>query len=159
MKGERFLVPCIIRRESVATLEERLYITPVINLPHADIENEQTEVHYHADYRFIKHRNNENFPIVENNHSRHYFCHSVRPEEKLHGELQYFILPVINESFTGITPVENIKKSKLKHKCIKHGRCPHKGYSLSQVKPIDGEITCPLHGLKFDEKTGKVLNF
>jgi len=68
------------------------------------------------------------------------------------GEVEYFILPVINESFTGITPSDFISKSKLKHKCIVKGKCPHRGYYLSQVPEHNGMITCPLHGLKFKDK-------
>ena len=72
--------------------------------------------------------------------------------------IKYFVMPVINENFAGITPVNLISKSKLKHKCIHKGKCPHKGYDLSQVKAIDSKITCPLHGLEFDEVSGVVLN-
>ena len=35
--------------------------------------------------------------------------------------------------------------------------CPHRGGSLSQG-PVEGEtVTCPLHGSKFEIKTGAVL--
>lgn len=30
-------------------------------------------------------------------------------------------------------------------------------YDLSQVLPVNGEVTCPLHGLKFDAVTKKLL--
>jgi hypothetical protein len=151
--GNAYLVPCIVKEE-----HERIYITPVINHPHTDRENGQAHIHYHVDYRFVKHRSDKAFPTVINNHSRHYFVDDIRPSEEMHGKLEYFLLPVINEAFTGITPVEFISKSKLKHKCIHKGKCPHRGYDLSQVAPIDGKITCPLHGLEFDADTGKVLN-
>lgn len=149
--GQYFLVPCIVKREY-----ERLFITPVINHPHNDKENGQHEIHYHADYRFVKHYNDSSFPTPINNHSAHVYIHKIRPQEKVHGDLEYFILPVINESFTGITPVKEIAKSKLKHKCIYKGKCPHRGYNLSQVEPINGIITCPLHGLQFN-KEGELI--
>lgn len=152
-KGVCYSVPCIVKERS-----ERLYITPVINHPHDDKENGQNEIHYHVDYRFVKHKNNSNFPTVINRHSKHYFVETIRPQEKLDGELEYFVLPVINEEFTGITPLDLISKSKLKHKCIYKGKCPHRGYDLSQVKAINGKITCPLHGLEFNAKNGNLLN-
>lgn len=152
-KGVSYSVPCIVKEQ-----DERLYITPVINHPHNDKENGQNEIHYHVDYRFVKHKADAKFPKVVNKHSKHYFVENIRPQKGLHGELEYFILPMINEEFTGITPVNLISKSKLKHKCIHKGKCPHRGYDLSQVKAIEGKITCPLHGLKFDAVSGLVLN-
>ncbi len=167
-KGEMFLVPCIVRESThdvdyrtfigEPTYEsKRVYVTPVINHPHNDKENGQKEKHYHADYRFLKHNGNLETPIVRNQHSKYYFCEKNRLQEKLHGEIQYFVLPVINEEFAVITPVSLIKNSKLKHKCIHKGKCPHRGFDLSQVKAVGGKITCPLHGLQFDEKTKKVV--
>lgn len=151
--GEVYLVPCIVRER-----DETLCITPVINHPHNDVENGQSEVHYHVDYRFVRHRADANFPTVVNRHSTHYFVENIRPQEGLDGDLEYFALPVVNDEFTGITPVKRIANSKLRHKCIHKGKCPHRGYDLSQVKAVDGKITCPLHGLEFDAVSGIVLN-
>jgi len=151
-KGEKYAVPCIVRHE-----DGLMFITPVINHPHNDKENGQKEVHYHADYRFVKHKSDNNFPTVINNHSKHVFCFNIRPSMLTNEQLEYFILPVVNEQFIGITPKEFIAKSKLKHKCIHKGKCPHRGYDLSQSKAIDGKITCPLHGLQFDAGTGLVI--
>ena len=61
------------------------------------------------------------------------------------------------------TPVGLISRSKLKHKCIYKGKCPHRGYDLSQtISTYDinygGDVKlCPLHGLKFDAETGELL--
>jgi Rieske [2Fe-2S] domain len=175
LKGETFLVPCIVREDYTQihhdeqelymdlkpfkSHSKKLYVTPVINLPHSDKENGQSEIHYHADYRFIKHNNDGNFPTVKNKHSKYIFCENIRPKEKIDGLLKYFVLPVINEDFKAITPVNMISKSNLKHKCIHKGKCPHRGYDLSQVKPIEGKITCPLHGLEFSSVNGSILNF
>lgn len=151
-KGESYLVPCLVKEQY-----EKLCITPVINHPHNDKENGQDEIHYHVDYRFVKHEDDGNFPTVVNKHSKHHFVERIRPEKNLDGELEYFILPVINEEFSGITPTKLISRSKLKHKCIHKGKCPHRGYDLSQVKAVDGKITCPLHGLRFDAKSGVIV--
>lgn len=153
IKGKIYSVPCLVRYEDGKT-----YINPIINHPHNDKENGQDEAHYHIDYRFVKHENDSDFPTVVNNHSYHYFVESTRPRKLVNGSLRYFELPMINEDFTGITPVKNISKSKLKHKCIHKNKCPHRGFDLSQVKDIDGVITCPLHGLKFNSKNGKLIN-
>lgn len=178
--GEEFLVPCIVRWDYPANKygdilfeEERYitekstkmitYITPVINCPHSDRENGQKEIHYHADFRFIKTEkiisefSGQEIVRVINKHSRYVFCQSIRPEEKIHGELEYMVMPVVSEEFQQATPVGLIKNSNLKHKCISNGKCPHRGYDLSQVKPEHGIITCPLHGLMFDEQSKQLI--
>jgi Rieske Fe-S protein len=146
--GERYLVPCVVDEYDGQT-----FVYPVINHPHTDTENGQPETHYHLDYRFVKHDNQGKFPRVTHSHSRYNFETQIRPE----GKIEYFVLEVINEDFHGITPVELIAKSKLKHKCIHKGKCPHRGYELSQAAPKDGVITCPLHGLRFDAETKQLL--
>lgn len=170
LKGEKFLVPCLVKKELIQKDEEdlwldltntttktKLYVLPIINHPHNDIENGQPEVHYHLDYRFIKHKDDGNFPTIKNTHSLHVYGNEIRPTSSS-GNLEYHLLPVINESFKGITPVNLIKKTKLKHKCIHKGKCPHRGYDLSQVKQDEnGIITCPLHGLRFNKK-GSIIN-
>ncbi len=154
-RGEYFSVPCITREEN-----DFLYITPVINHPHSDKENGQQDEHYHADYRFVRTigSTNTTFPSVINRHSKHYFLEEVRHRISSFTKPERFVLPVINEKFFGITPVHHISHSKLKHKCIHKGKCPHRGYDLSQVKAIYGKITCPLHGLQFDETSKKLIN-
>lgn len=161
-KGEVYLVPCLVRYEieseeseiwrDLSEPKRKIFICPVINHPHNDVENGQKETHYHLDYRFIKYTNNSDFPIVVNKHSRHIFGEVDRPTQE-YGELKYIALPVINENFAGITPVELISKSKLKHKCIHKGKCPHRGFDMAQVKvDKNGIKTCPLHGLKFNNQ-------
>lgn len=168
IKGEKFLVSCLVKKEYISKgldelwldlenkkTKERLHILPIINHIHNDIENGQIESHYHLDYRFIKHKKDNNFPSIINKHSYHIFGSEIRPLKNF-GKLEYHILPVINEEFSGITPLKMISKSKLKHKCIYKGKCPHRGYDLSQVEPNkEGIVVCPLHGLKF--KNSKII--
>jgi hypothetical protein len=163
-KGEWYLVPCIIEERTELKLKyfrgqsshepkmlkvKCLYITPVFNHPHNDKENGQVKVHYHADFRFIRY---DKKGIIRK-HSRHFFGHQVRPILGKHGNLEYIPLPVVNEIFVDATPKEFIKNSKLKHRCIHKNKCPHRGYDLSQVKDVNGIITCPLHGLQFYSDT------
>jgi hypothetical protein len=153
-KGHLYLVPCIVRD----AYGKKEYITPVINHPHNDAENGQKEIHYHVDYRFVKLEKEGVIGSVKRGHSKHSFVDRFRPEKGVDGELVYIVLPVINEDFMGITPKAFIKNSKLKHNCIHKGKCPHRGYDLSQVSSKDGVITCPLHGLQFDAETNKLIN-
>lgn len=170
VKGELLMVPCIVKYEVIDDYEYngrtgefeplyQIYISPVFNLPHSDKNNGQEEIHYHLDYRFIKtigeDEQSYDFPTPIKRHSRHVFGHSIRP---LEGRIRYFSLIVIRENFVGITPPKFIKNSKLKHKCIHKGKCPHKRYDLSQVSPKEGVIQCPLHGLKFNSTNKKLIN-
>lgn len=38
--------------------------------------------------------------------------------------------------------------------CLKHRVCPHRGYDLSREPVVDGVVTCPLHGLRWNVETG-----
>jgi len=162
------MVACIVKRVNC----EIVSFTPVINSPHNDIENGQPEVHYHADYRFIKIEEikmadgryveidgqevsvGQGFKIIDD---RTGFKQSKpRIEVGVDGEIEYHPLPVINENQHSITQQIFIRNSTFKHKCIHKGKCPHRGFNLSQTSPIDGIIKCPQHGLEFDSKTGKI---
>lgn len=151
-KGEVFLVPCMYQNKNGYE-----YITPVINHPHNDVENGQRIVHYHADYRFLIYEYVDDLLYVKNQHSKYIFCENKRPVLHVDGEIVHILLPVINEDFAGITSPVHIKNSKLKHDCVYKGKCPHRGYDLSQVRAINDVITCPLHGLRFDAWTGVLL--
>jgi len=71
----------------------------------------------------------------------------------------------IREEHTSRTPVQLIRQSKLKHNCIHKGKCPHRGFDLSNVTPtLEGigrdaieVITCPLHSLKFNATTKQLI--
>lgn len=154
--GELFLVPCIVNEidflnESVNTKKIE-FVIPIINHPHNDIENGQEEVHYHADFRFVELREKDGAMFVYLENDTKCYVYNLRPTLK-DGEFKYIILKVINGNKHLTTPVEFIKKSKLKHKCIHKGKCPHRGYDLSQVSEDEnGIVTCPLHGLQFKDK-------
>jgi len=156
--GEMYLVPCIVNEiEYFDTYEEKRvgYVIPIINHPHNDIENGQEEVHYHADFRFVELREKDGAMFVYLKDGKKSYLYNLRPTLK-DGQFKYIILKVVNENKHLITPVDFIKKSKIKHKCIHKGKCPHRGYDLSQVsEDADGIITCPLHGLQF--KNNKLI--
>jgi hypothetical protein len=35
--------------------------------------------------------------------------------------------------------------------------CPHQRFPLGSVAPVEGVLTCPMHGLRIDAETGRVL--
>ncbi len=165
--GELYLVPCMVIEENTIPDWEvqldgelanknnkKLHLYPVINHPHTDVENGQKESHYHRDFRFkpvfVDHYLNNSKISVRVSPSIDDSFKNKKPE--------YFAMACVSTEQKVITPTSFISKSKLKHKCIHKGKCPHRGYDLSQEVPVDGVITCPLHGLKFDKDTKVLLN-
>jgi Rieske 2Fe-2S protein len=62
--------------------------------------------------------------------------------------------------FRDTSPVHTLRKLFAGHQCAagKGGWiCPHRKASLGSIQPVDGIITCPLHGLRIDAATGKML--
>jgi nitrite reductase/ring-hydroxylating ferredoxin subunit len=154
--GEVFSVACLVKRNG----DKITSFIPIINTPHTDKENGQPEVHYHVDYRFVLTKetkdNVEGFLVID---ERDGFEESqkARVEVGVDGELEFHNLPVISEKHNGLTQLKLfIRNSKLKRKCIHKGRCPHRGFDLSQEKPVNGIITCPLHALEFHADSGNI---
>ena len=160
--GEILLVPCIVfygffKEELPTNAIGKKIITPVFNNEHSDQENGQCEFHYHIDFRFIKHNNDGNFPVIENDNKDYFFVDDFRPKKSNYNKLEYLLLPVINEDFKGATPVSFVDKSKLTSRMVKNNKCPHRGFDLSQVNTINGKKICPLHGLVFCGLTGVLI--
>lgn len=125
---------------------------PLYDHPHNDVENGQSEVHYHVDLRYTD-RYAYHTPKACKRTADLRIDLPLLDNEKL----EYRNLEIQDETFNYVTPVEYIKNSKLKHKCIHKGRCPHRGYDLSNVTPKNGIIECPLHGLHFDATTKQLV--
>lgn len=137
--GEVYLVPCV-----KIFMKRNWYNVPLINNLHTDKENGQFEPHYHVDTRFLRRLDS-------------WFVKRVYPHEYSNFKIEYLILKCYKQEEVYKTHPNLIKNSKLKHKCIHKGKCPHRGMNLSQVVPNEnGEIICPLHGLKFN-KEGKLI--
>jgi nitrite reductase/ring-hydroxylating ferredoxin subunit len=161
--GEFYLVPCMVEDKHVVTrsgplsddiLAQEIHIYPVINHTHNDIENGQKDVHYHRDYRFTPMSDKYKLGDIIKSSRIYPATDDIFKNKKL----EYFVMECIDVNQKIITPVSMISNSKLKHKCIHKGKCPHRGYDLSQEVPRNGKITCPLHGLQFDSITRALMN-
>ena len=137
-------------------------IYPLIDHPHNDIENGQPEQHYHGDERFNVPQthlpkdwkvwaNAGRIPID----SKGNIINNFGAYDKVW--LEMVELFKSDELSAGMTDLNLITKSKLKHKCIHKGKCPHRGFDLSNEPIKNGVITCPLHSLQFDGDSGKLL--
>lgn len=129
--GEIHKVPCAI----VPRGNKAPWVIPIYDNLHDDRENDQNYQHYHADTRFIhgKHLAKTGFPlrIPGGTVIKIYKRRLQRRNEMYH------------------THPSLIEKSPLNWDNVKEGKCPHKGYDLSdEVPDCNGVVTCPLHGLK-----------
>jgi len=124
-------------------------IMPLIDFPHNDIENGQPEVHYHADMRYVDFKNKSTETYTDDLR--------ISLPLKAGEKLEWRELPLLHPEEHYISPLKLIVNSKLKHKCIHKGKCPHRGYDLSGVKPAGGAIQCPMHGLRFSASNGNLL--
>jgi len=136
--------------EPMSTYTRYYYeVIPLIDHPHSDLENGQKEVHYHVDTRYVG-----NQPNIGNNK----ISTNIPRITKGMYEMKYFDLIRYEDVHSSVTAPVFIKNSKLKHKCIHKGKCPHRGFNLENIEAINGVITCPLHGLKFESKSKKLIN-
>jgi len=158
--GETYLVPCFIfkthtqewewkYRDYEGVQSEEFEYVPIFNHLHNDKENGQEEAHYHLDSRWDVSR--VKTYVFNNMYIR------VVPDRFVNHRIEYLILKMNKLIENTRTPLSYIKKSKLKHDCMHRLKCPHRGFDLTNVVPVDGVITCPLHSLKFDMHTYKLI--
>lgn len=127
-------------------------IVPLYDHPHSDKENGQPHIHWHQNTKY------------QGDFDKLYLfeCFKggrISKPKRNHNEwFEFKQLYKISEFESRKTPTKFIEKSKLKHKCIHKGKCTHRGFDLSNELPdIDGVITCPLHGLRFNAKTKEMI--
>ncbi|MBO0947338.1 Rieske (2Fe-2S) protein [Fibrella forsythiae] len=139
-----------------------LRYVPIIGPKHADdkILNFPHE-HYHIDWRFVS-------PAA---YADATFCRSAGAEfgQVLHTEGEVNEVQAIQKRRMycfrdfGTFPVhippwyDRLQQAYQKTTLGPKRLCPHQGADLSSVAPVDGAITCPLHGLKWCSHTGKLL--
>ena len=127
--GKKYTVPIAVLKNGQRS--------PVYDLKHNDPDNGQHHYHYHGDSRFRgSHRINADDVI------------GIVYEER----------ECVSATETDVTDVHLISKAKLRCRRIVNGLCPHKGFDLTSVSPIDGVIECPMHGLKFNARNKKLLS-
>lgn len=161
--GARYLVPCVVIKEAYLDRDwadwerqRKVAVIPIIDLKHSDRENGQDYEHYHVDFRFVSKKIMKNIKRIDGI-PYSVIGGRVNLHEVSDPLISYKVLPCINLHNTGIAG--GIQKSKLKHKCIHKGRCPHRGANMATVVPDEnGILTCPLHGLQFYAATGNITD-
>lgn len=152
MKRKCYRVPCIEKWENGKLVR----ITPVLLPKHSDYENGQFYEHYHVDTRYtaMEAVGMANMLEVRLKSGKTY---SAEPRPVATSEPVTWVLHRFREKMDLPTNVDAVCKAKLKDFCIRKGKCPHRGFDLREVEPVNGVISCPLHGLSFHADTGEMV--
>jgi hypothetical protein len=167
--GETYLVPVMTERDG------RKF--PVMGVPHRDPELGNDWEHQHIDVRFV----------TDKDMSHNFWWHWRETQEKQCG-FYAFNLDQSRDGGGTCVPVEEplvcVRETFIQHADCKAETdtnrfmrtfaqekkaegfrlnpackvCPHRGTRLDNVKPVDGLILCPAHGMAFDEKEGTVVS-
>lgn len=147
---------------------------PVMGEAHRDIEIVNFPwLHYHIDWRFVNERT-----------YRRYVSLDPRGEAAGAFATPLMLMPEDDKPFSRVRRMEDAaseiraRPQRLKCKrqlpsyphgaapwmarlsehyegaCLKRNVCPHRGYDLSREPVVDGVVTCPLHGLRWNVETG-----
>jgi hypothetical protein len=178
--GNYYLVPCVLGKAFALMFHPhtKRHWWPVLRPPHEDSKyieryktywketedgewgqfdeiyyeaDSSTQHHIHVDPRFAP--SSFYTKWERTNNSWHNFIYFEKKTVKWRKMKCLREMPV-QRLFTGFGQkfVDDYKDGKMK--C---GRCPHKGALLDSIPVVDGVITCPLHGLKFDCQTSECL--
>ena len=90
--------------------------------------------------------------------------HQMREEENLH-TVGWPQLPTIKRkrclrawpSYPTSTPWMRRLEDHYECARMKKGLCPHQGAPLAGLEVVDGVVTCPLHGLRWNVETGTMV--
>jgi hypothetical protein len=164
--GEKYLVPCV----QVPVYDINIFSLdmPVLGPPHDDKEINQGISHYHIDFRFVTDAELKAFGVSE-------WDISVQYKDRVQGikyvghlfmyEAAKTYVRELNQNPGFLTGGphhiyweafrEKLRRSKFKlnRQCMV---CPHKGTHLNGIKPKDGKLLCPSHGLAFNSETLEV---
>jgi hypothetical protein len=159
--GDFFMVKTVkFKRNNV------IFEWPVFADSHTDEGVGQEKEHYHVDWRFM-----DNKYILEQRMTfrRHYpggwgFATEtenyapILKEDMIEESIKSW---QYKRDFKLPNKYEFIEVTKEMLACgakMKKMRCPHHGTNLTSCKPVDGVVTCPQHGLKWNVNTGELVH-
>ncbi len=169
--GETYIVPCVFGRIypfNYTNQNTPRHTWPVLRPSHEDskytiqtrtvwdgeVDSEEeyceydpsTPHHFHVDPRFSPAEWYTDYEV--RNESWHTF---VGPMADIEWREMVCLREMsIQRLFTGFHKSFVVDHTGKKSKCM---RCPHKGVNLASMPVVDGVVTCPAHGLRFDKKT------
>lgn len=136
--GEFYYVDCIVIGHKTM---------PVLGPAHYDLDFGIKFQHYHLDQRFMTHEQIVDWDVI--------FWHAKGNEE-----IETKLMACVRSNFpvgVHLGGIEDKYKGKEAVRDKKTGGflCPHKGTYLGNIRPTNGCVKCPMHGLKI-KHNGKV---
>jgi len=172
--GRRYKVPCIKISKLHRIWGKYRSIAPLIWIPvwpqsHNDPNLGLHARHYHIDWRFVS-----DAALLRAVVNR---CGAKKAEQMLIKDiLEAMLAIVITTDVISRGPTERLRcchrdrtvwsyysripeRLELEYRDVKMkcGRCPHWGFDLRSVKPVNGVVQCPGHGLCWKMGTGELV--
>jgi hypothetical protein len=159
MIGETYLVKCVYAKFGS---ESNKHWVPVFGELHHDKELYLEKKHYHIDWRFRDRIHQESQEETYRLHGYYlgikntYFYQPILEENIIIEEYKPLIYQRHFEEF----PEHSFDELLDLYKGVKmQGMiCPHKRANLASCEIINGCVTCPCHGLKWNVETGELVN-
>lgn len=179
--GKRYLVPTVEYIWGPGQRNKTPRPWPVLGPMHRDPELNFDLDHYHVDSRFVSeraYRSAANYSggtvyrdvnvvfegVPLNRADHHWDDKGVRTRSTIpHPPVVWRPLTCKRElhKVTRVPELARKIEASWVGKTCKRGKhgfiCPHRNLPLGTIAPVDGVITCPLHGLRIDAATGVVL--
>lgn len=170
--GKRYKVPCVWAQWG----SSKFAWLPVLGPKHddADIIGFEPQ-HYHIDARFLAPRAYDarterhyrgslgitGVPIHEpypNRTNRHAYNIAGIAPPVLRWRTYWREWPIAEFIEATLRPRGWMTKLEAAYACarLKGMICPHRGADLSSMPVVDGKVTCPLHGLRWNVETGEI---
>lgn len=133
---------------------------PLIGEKHCDAEIINFPIeHYHVDWRFVT---TGKFKRVKERYwpKEHNYYLAIVMATHAFSEIKTIRLKMLRQMPDYPNPVRftHELEAHYKNATAKKHRCPHQGADLSSIAPNDqGQIVCPLHGLRFCQKSLKLI--
>lgn len=168
VKGRFYLVPAILWDWGLLGREPKWW--PVLGNKHKDVEFFDFHyLHYHVDPRFMTtaHWRDAGDPwdptisaldlILSRPLSSINLPHG--PAKPVPRRMRCSMVDILygHDEQKAVVDLNKHHAGQQCHKGKRGWVCPHRHIALGSIAPIDGVITCPLHGLRVDAATGKCL--
>lgn len=166
--GKRFAIQCVHGR-----LYDHIAWWPVMGEAHRDAEIVNfPHLHYHVDWRFVSDRTYQRH-VGRPSRGESINAHVVplmllprlapntamddAPHEIVSKVRRLKCKRMLPAYPHGLTGWMNALAAHYAGACLKRGVCPHRGYDISREPVVDGVVTCPLHGLRWNVETGAAV--
>ncbi len=151
--GETHPVPCAIMKPHLPFLG--LMEVPILGPRHEDAAIIGFAFqHYHIDWRFVDDETLARLWSYEKPGDEPLHVLLLKPERVEMRSL------TVQRQFSAFPTAKYLPALEAQYAEARLGSsriCPHKGADLALIAPVDGVVTCPLHGLRWCHTTGKLL--